>query len=144
MNLGAQTRRRPLFFDMTPMIDVVLQLIIFFLFTSQLSQVMRSPIDLPEERGDEAQVVSPGTIVIDVTGDGSYLMEGQQRSLEDVVRLVSLEQQHAERTGQVLDLLIRADRKGPAAYINVLASRLAGVGVRQWKLGTSVPPGGGA
>lgn len=144
MNLRPQTRRRPLGFDMTPMIDVVLQLIIFFLFTSQLSQVMRSPIDLPEEKGDEAQAVSPGTIVIDVTGDGSYLVEGQARSLEDVVRLVSLEQQHAERSGEVLDLLIRADRKGPAAYINVLATRLAGVGVRQWKLGTSVPPGGGA
>lgn len=143
MILRPQTRRRPLGFDMTPMIDVVLQLIIFFLFTSQLSQVMRSPIDLPEEKGDEATAVSPGAVVIDVSGDGSYLMEGQPRTLEQVVRIVSLEQQHAESTGTTLDLLIRADRKGPAAHINRLATRLAGVGVRQWKLGTSVPPGGG-
>ena len=143
MILKARTTRRPLGFDMTPMIDVVLQLIIFFLFTSQLSQVMRSPIDLPEEKGDEAELVTPGTIVIDVTGDGMYLVEGETRSLEDVVRLVSLEQQHAESTGMGLDLLIRADRKGPAAHINRLANRLASVGVRQWKLGTTVPQGGG-
>jgi len=143
MILRPHPSRRPLGFDMTPMIDVVLQLIIFFLFTSQLSQVMRSPIDLPEEAGDKAQAVSPGTIVVDVTGTGVYLIEGEARSLEDVVRLVSLEQQHAEASGRVLDLLIRADRQGPAAHINILATRLASVGVRQWKLGTSVPAGGG-
>lgn len=143
MILRTQPTRRPLGFDMTPMIDVVLQLIIFFLFTSQLSQVMRSPIDLPEEAGDKAQAVTPGTIIIDVTAAGMYLLEGQTRTLEDVIRVVSLEQQHAEASGQVVDLLIRADREGPAAHINILATRLASVGVRQWKLGTSVPAGGG-
>lgn len=143
MILRPQPTRRPLGFDMTPMIDVVLQLIIFFLFTSQLSQVMRSPIDLPEEAGDKAQAVTPGTIIIDVTAAGMYLLEGQSRTLEDVVRVVSLEQQHAEASGQVVDLLIRADREGPAAHINILATRLASIGVRQWKLGTSVPAGGG-
>ncbi len=143
MILRPQPTRRPLGFDMTPMIDVVLQLIIFFLFTSQLSQVMRSPIDLPEEAGDKAQAVTPGTIIIDVTAAGMYLLEGQSRTLEDVVRVVSLEQQHAGASGQVVDLLIRADREGPAAHINILATRLASVGVRQWKLGTSVPAGGG-
>ncbi len=143
MILRPQPTRRPLGFDMTPMIDVVLQLIIFFLFTSQLSQVMRSPIDLPEEAGDKSQAVTPGTIIIDVTAAGMYLLEGQSRTLEDVVRVVALEQQHAEASGQVVDLLIRADREGPAAHINILATRLASVGVRQWKLGTSVPSGGG-
>lgn len=139
MNLRLETKRRPLGFDMTPMIDVVFLLLIFFLFTSQLSQVMRSPIDLPEETGDTAEHANPGTVVIDVTGDGAYLIEGQVRPMEDIVRLISLEQQHAEAIGQTLDLLIRADRKGPAVHINTLANRLASVGVRQWKLGTAVP-----
>lgn len=140
MILSPSKRDRPLGFDMTPMIDVVLQLIIFFLFTSQLSQVIRSPIDLPEEQGDEQQVVAPGGIVIDVSREGGYLVEGQPRSLEDVIRLVSLEQEHAKAVGQPLDLLVRADRACPAQHVNVLATRLAGVGVRQWRLGTTVPP----
>lgn len=143
MIMRSRTTRRPLGFDMTPMIDVVLQLIIFFLVTSQLSQVMRSPIDLPEEPGDERQVARPGSVVIDVTGGGLYLIEGEVRTLEDVVRLVGLEQQHAEASGQPLDLLIRADRAGPAVHLNGLATRLASVGVRRWKLGTSVPGGRG-
>ncbi|QKK09084.1 MAG: biopolymer transporter ExbD [Planctomycetota bacterium] len=130
-------------FDMTPMIDVVLQLIIFFLFTSQLSQVARSPIDLPEEQGEDQLAVSPGTIVIDVTFEGVYLIDGQERSLEEIARLVSLEQTAAETRGGSVDLLIRADRSAPAAHINVLANRLSSAGIRRWNLGTNKPGGGG-
>ncbi|MBK7404761.1 MAG: biopolymer transporter ExbD [Phycisphaerales bacterium] len=143
MILSPAKRERPYGFDMTPMIDVVLQLIIFFLFTSQLSQVIRSPIDLPEEKGDEQQLVAPGGVVIDVSGEGGYLVEGEPRSLEDVVRLVSLEQEHAKAVGQPLDLLVRADKACPAQFVNILAARLAAVGARQWRLGTSVPSGNG-
>ena len=40
-------------FDLTPMIDVVLQLIIiFFMYTTQFAQVMRSELDLPQETGE--------------------------------------------------------------------------------------------
>jgi biopolymer transport protein ExbD len=143
MILGRATRERAFGLDMTPMIDVVLQLIIFFLFTSQLSQVIRTPIDLPTERGDDLAAVGAGGVVIDVTGEGAYLVEGEARSLEDVVRLVALEQEHAKATGTPIDLLIRADRSAAALHVNVLANRLAGVGVRQWKLGTTLPAGRG-
>lgn len=138
-----QSRRRNAGFDMTPMIDVVLQLIIFFLFTSQLSQVARSPIDLPEEPGEEQQAASPGTIVIDVTRDGVYRIEGAARSLEDIARLVALEQTAAEANGGAVDLLIRADRSAPAAHINTLANRLSSAGIRRWNLGTTKPGGRG-
>lgn len=129
---------------MTPMIDVVMQLIIFFLFTSQFSQVLRSPIDLPEEPGDTAAAAAPGEVVIDVSASGVYLIEGQARSLSDVVRLVRLENEAAKVGGEPLNLLIRADRTAPSLHINVLANALAAEGVRQWKLGTHVPAGGGS
>jgi biopolymer transport protein ExbD len=139
MNL-ARRKGKPTFgFDMTPMIDVALQLIIFFLFTSQLSHAMRSSMDLPEEKGDAMQAASPGQVVVDVTRDGAYLIDGTERSLEDVVRLITLEQEHVKATGKPLDLLVRADRACPALHVNTLALRLAGAGVRAWKLGTATP-----
>lgn len=139
MILSPRQSRRPFGFDMTPMIDIVFQLIIFFLFTSQLSQVVRSPIDLPEERGEAHDAPSPDTIVIDVTLAGVYLVEGQPRTLEDIERLVSLEKLAAEASGGGVDLLIRADRSAPAAHINALANKLSSVGIRRWTLGTSKP-----
>lgn len=129
-------------FDMTPMIDVVLQLIIFFLFTSQLAQTARSPVDLPQEQGEDQRAANPDTLVIDVGPDGSFLIDGSARPLEDVVRLVSLENEAAKASGRSLDLLIRADRTAAAVHINTLANRLASAGVRRWSLGTTVPAGG--
>ncbi|MCH8037092.1 MAG: biopolymer transporter ExbD, partial [Proteobacteria bacterium] len=38
---------------MTPMIDVVFQLMIFFMYTAQFAQVTRTAIDLPDEAGEE-------------------------------------------------------------------------------------------
>lgn len=143
MIFGSSRRPRAVGFDMTPMIDVVLQLIIFFLFTSQLSQVIRSPIDLPEQPGDALEAAAPGGVVIDIGADGAYLIEGRQRSLEEVVRIVRVEQEQARAEGQPLSLLVRADRGAAALHVNVLASRLAQAEIRQWKLGTTVPAGGG-
>jgi biopolymer transport protein ExbD len=143
MNIGRSRRASILGFDMTPMIDVALQLIIFFLFTSQLSHVMRSPMDLPEEPGDARQAGAAGQIVVDVTRGGQYLMEGRERPLDEVVRLVSLEQRRVGESGDPFDLLVRADRSCPALHVNMLAAKLADAGVRRWKLGTSVPAGPG-
>lgn len=126
---------------MTPMIDVVLQLIIFFLFTSSFSQVLRSPVDLPEQPGDAVPVAGTGAVVVDIDHQGEYLVEGEVRSLEQVVSLVNLEKIAATAGGRQLELLIRSDRSIPAVYINTLANRLASIGVRQWKLGTQMPAG---
>ena len=39
--------------DMTPMIDIVFQLLIFFLVTAQMAQQTRATLDLPKEKGEE-------------------------------------------------------------------------------------------
>ena len=53
MNVGVrQIRERQLPVDMTPMIDIVFQLLIFFLVTAQLSQHSRADLELPQEAGE--------------------------------------------------------------------------------------------
>ena len=50
MRFDARRRKsRLLPVDMTPMIDIVFQLLIFFLTTAQLAQFSRAEMDLPEE-----------------------------------------------------------------------------------------------
>ncbi len=144
MILSRRATKHDFSWDMTPMIDVVLQLIIFFLFTSSFSQVLRSPIDLPEQPGDTTPAMGSGTVVIDIDHQGQYLIEGEVRPIEQVVQLVKLEQTAAAAGGRSLELLIRPDRSIPAMYVNTLANQLASIGVRQWKLGTRVPAGGNA
>ncbi|MFG0286038.1 MAG: ExbD/TolR family protein [Phycisphaerales bacterium JB039] len=133
MNFGRRTRRRTAGVDLTPMIDVTLQLIIFFMYTAQFSQVSRTPIDLPEQPG-ESDALDPSALVVDVDASGQFLVEQAPLTLDALMARLEAEIRAAGPGG--VDLLVRADRNSSAANINQLAERLAASGVRSWKLGT--------
>jgi len=122
-------------FDMTPMIDVVFQLIIFFMYTSQFSSLTRSQIDLPEQPGEQ-NTQDTSALVVDLRGDGSFLVEREVVTFDKVLDMVRLEAARADDPSQV-ELLIRADRHASAERLNALANRLAEMGVRNWQLGTA-------
>lgn len=135
-------RRKIARFDMTPMIDVVFLLIIFFMYTSHFAQTAHTPIDLPEEEGEREQA-TPATLTLDVDAEGRYSIMGRSVEFNQIAaRLNATIAETGAQPGEV-DLLIRADRNVPAAYINRLASELSDSGIRAWKLGTAVPGGGG-
>ncbi len=142
MNLSPRTGRKQRGFDLTPMIDVVLQLIIFFLFTSQFSQLIRSPIDLPEQPGEKNAAVASGLVVVDVRQDGTILIANEPVSLDGAVRILQAEIAKRGGDSAAVELLIRADRAARAATVNDLVDRLAALGVRRWQVGTAEVPGG--
>lgn len=128
--------------DLTPMIDVVLQLIIFFMLTSRFGDLRRTEIDLPKQPGEQVQAKRDPALIIDLTSDGRMLIDSRAVSL---VELERLSQAGLAAAGQddPFDVLIRPDRNAPARQLDQVLTRLAGVGVRSWKLGT-VDPGGGS
>ena len=127
--------------DLTSMIDVVFQLIIFFMFTSQFGELRRTEIDLPKQPGDEAQVRQEPALIIDLTLDGQYLVESEPTSLIEIERLARLGVSTQLDTDP-FDVLIRPDRHAPAVYLDHLLLRLSNTGVQRWKLATV--DGGGA
>lgn len=142
MRRKSTTTRHMLSVDLTPMIDVVFQLIIFFMFTSQFGELRRTKIDLPREQGDEEQVRSAPAMIIDLTADGRYLFESTPTSLLEIERMAR--QGLAEPSvGEGFDVLIRPDRTAPAVHLDRLLMRLANVGVQRWKIAT-VDDGGGS
>ena len=127
-------------FDMTPMIDVVLQLIIFFMYTSQFAQRARTPIDMPVEIGDESDA-NPATVAIDLDADGKMFIEGEQVTLEEIDRILLIEIKKEGGDASRVGVLIRADRTLASLHVNILGNRLADLGLRGWQLGTNVPMG---
>ncbi len=121
-------------FDLTPMIDVVLLLIIFFTLTSQFAKTQLEALDLPKEKGAKAESAQQATIFIDLRADGRVSVMGTQTDVPSVAKMV---QGEVLRVGDRLDLVIRAERKCPSQHLNRLADALAGVGVRNWKLATA-------
>ena len=121
-------------FDLTPMIDVVLLLIIFFTLTAQFAKTQLEAIDLPKEKGVKAEGMQQSTIFIDMRADGRISVLGMPTEVSAVAKMVEGE---ARRLGDALDLVIRAERACPSQFLNKLAIALAAAGVRNWKLATS-------
>jgi biopolymer transport protein ExbD len=128
---------------MTPMIDVVMQLLIFFMFTSQLAALVRSPVDLPREPGEQESGARKPSMVIDVRSDGMLLVDSRYVTRSELTQLIKSE---VSRVGDaaVMDVLVRADQTAPARYLNDVARELVRQGVRRWRLGTQEPDGRGA
>lgn len=121
-------------FDLTPMIDVVLLLIIFFTLTSQFAKTQLEALDLPKEKGVKVEGQQQSTIFIDMRADGRISVLGMPTDVPAVAKMVEGE---ARRLGESLDLVVRAERNCPSQFLNKLATALAGAGVRNWKLATS-------
>jgi biopolymer transport protein ExbD len=134
MRFGRARNPEEASFDLTPMIDVILLLIIFFTLTAQFAKTQQSPMDLPKEKGEKDKSAAPSSIVIDLAKDGSLSVLGSPADLPDLVLMVKGE---VARLGSGLDLVIRADRACPASHLNRLAEALAAAGVRDWKLATA-------
>jgi biopolymer transport protein ExbD len=140
VKFGRADHPREASFDLTPMIDVVFLLIIFFTLTSTFSNVALSPIDLPREKGEGQEgSPSPFTLVLNVSREGSVSVDGREYRPEELSRLLADE---AVRAGgpDNLDVLVRGDRLVPASRLDPVVGVLSAAGVRRWKLATA---GGG-
>lgn len=124
--------------NLTPLIDVVFQLLIFFMLVPQMSQVNKELLELPKLKGTEDQQRTAVTINIDSNGD--LLVAGHQLTIAGVVELVSREIQRVDGDVNRLTLLVRADRRGNSRMANQVVAALARLGVRQIRVGVEAPP----
>lgn len=126
-------------FDLTPMIDVVLLLIIFFSLTSQFSETQRTPVDLPREKGDAGRGDESASIVIDVDAGGAVTVLGQRLDLGQLGDKLSRDLQG--RGVLEVDVIIRADRSCAASNLDRVVRALARAGIQRWNLATAGPAG---
>ncbi len=124
-------------FDLTPMIDVVLQLIIFFMFTSQFGELSRTEVELPREPGQDERT-EPATLTVDLTATGELIFESEPISLESFARIAGIE---IERAGaaDLVTVRVRPDQRCLAAHLNRVMDRLSRAGVNRWSIGTIDP-----
>lgn len=133
--------------DLTPMVDVVLLLVVFFMLTTQFARTQQIPMDLPNQPGEKATPGKRNSVVIDLAADGRLSVMGATTDLVTIVQDVERERSLA---GATLEIVVRADRTASATHLNALADALARSGVRHWQLATAadgsgasaLPPGG--
>jgi len=113
--------------DMTPMIDIVFLLIIFFMTVTQVSRVNKEPLDLAKQKGSRDQQVA--NITINVTVDGEYRVSGNRVSLAQLVSLVSQELTDLGGDATRLKVTVRTDQNGISRHTNEVMKALSRIGV---------------
>ena len=130
MKLSKTKRSHSLGFSMTPMIDIVFLLIIFFLTVSQFSRDTQHPLSLARvAQGAVESVLTEVTINLDK--DGIIFVSGEQLTLPETIR--RLQQELAGNGGNAsrFRIELRCDRRCPSDAVNQLIDQLADQGIRQ-------------
>lgn len=117
-------------FNMTPMIDVVFLLIIFFLVSSHLAQQeIQTELDLPAAASGRLPKLEARRIVVNVLRDGTLLFAGEPVDEFELADRIRVERQ---TQSQSLEIRVRCDRHVPYVNVEPILTACASAGV--WNL----------
>ena len=120
--------------NLTPMIDVVFLLLIFFVLIAQASRWRRAPVQLPEPEPSAAEYVYSGevltiTVICDEEGKlVAYQAEGQMISPEEVEILAGKLLDRKKANPQV-EVNLRADCRADGRVVEALMAACAQAGI---------------
>jgi biopolymer transport protein ExbD len=120
--------RKPISMNMTPMIDVVFLLIIFFLVSSHLAQQeTQLELDLPTAlTGDESTEAKTERVTINLKADGTLLLGAGEATLGELPTRLAYERQQADLP---VEIRIRADQSIPFGDVKPVLVACAKAGV---------------
>ena len=135
MRVPSTIGRSDLGINLTPMIDVVFQLIIFFLVSSHLSkQESQMALPLPAaESGEEPAEDGTKRVTINVLADGSLLLTGHRVTREELAGRLAEANRAADGK---LEVRVRGDRSVPYEFVSPVLAACARSGT--WDVKFSV------
>ena len=125
--------------EMTPMIDIVFLLIIFFMVAAQFAQQAHVNLNLPNEKGEQKESDSQNTLVINILSDGSIVMDNSKGSIpiDEVDEIISA----SINTDGIhwKNISIRADERATAGTLNEVLVLLSKHGLSATNIATESP-----
>ncbi|MDI5889806.1 ExbD/TolR family protein [Halomonas rhizosphaerae] len=129
-------RRDPVEVNLTPLIDVVFLLLIFFMVSTTFETRQALELELPESESGQDMEASPVTLV--VTAAGEYRLGERVHTAATLGEALAAEAEQAREFG----LVVEAD--GRAAHADVVRAldRAAGLEIRRVRIATAAasPP----
>ncbi|HRX77729.1 MAG TPA: biopolymer transporter ExbD [Pirellulaceae bacterium] len=123
--------------DMTPMIDIVFLLIIFFMTVTQVSKLNKEQLELPKLQGTEDQ--KPSVLTVNVSETGEIRISGRTLSSGEFVSLVNRELRRVGDDPNLLGIVIRADQRGASAGVNDIVEALNKLQIKRVRIAVEVP-----
>jgi biopolymer transport protein ExbD len=119
--------------NLTPMIDIVFLLIIFFMVGTRFTKMEREfDVQLPSVSDAQPLTSLPDEIVVNVPKSGILQVDGKERSLTELeTDLIAARKRFADQT-----VVVRADGRGPYQNVADVLAVCQRVGVKGIKLPT--------
>jgi len=76
MRFRDETRNRDVEVNLTPLIDVVFLLLIFFMVTTTFRQETKLQIELPESSSEQSLSQTDNTLQVEINADGKFALKG--------------------------------------------------------------------
>lgn len=123
-------RRQPPEINLTPLLDVVFLLLIFFMVSTTFKDEARLRVQLPQAQGEDAPAQQPEQIRILIDRSGDYFVDDRAVVDRGVLTLVrALNGALGERKD--LPVLIQADANTPHQAVMTAMDAAAEVGLRR-------------
>lgn len=120
--------------NLTPLIDVVFLLLIFFMVTTTFTKESRLLIELPEADGEVAES-SPGSLELVISKDGSYAVNGQNLINRDI-RTIMAALKDASQGNADTPLVITADAQATHQAVISAMDAAGRLGFKQLNIAT--------
>ena len=132
--------------DMTPFIDIVFNLVIFFILVVDMSQQDLVVLKLPSvDMGNPDKDPEKDRLIVNITKEGKYMIKIREYDLP-ALKIFLASRADRKRDAQKLSeipLLIRCDRAAEFRFVQMIMQACADPAVQIWKihLAVSSPPG---
>ncbi len=137
MRIPTRQRKLGLSFDITPLIDIVFQLVIFFLAATYIVRSdANEKVTLPKAtQALDQPPASPRRFVITITAERNWLLGNQRTERVAIEQQLLAAAQTPEKAAEI-EVRLRADARVPYSEIEPLMLTCAKLGIR--KLGFAV------
>lgn len=119
--------------NLTPMLDVVFNLIIFFVVSMQFSNEEEIEVQVPYAGHAQPLTALPDEIVVNVAADGRILVQGREVTQRELATLLAqARNRYADQA-----VLVRGDGQGVLQHVVNVFSICNEVGIANYKLATT-------
>ena len=137
MRLSKRSGSRLLRMNMTPMIDIVFLLLIFFMTVTQASRAKEEQLELPQQEGSRDKETS--SLTINIRQDGQLVMLGRVLQLDRLLALVNEELSRVDNDPRRINIELRVDQRGESRTANQVAKSLEQLNIKRVSFAVQVP-----
>ena len=122
---------------MTPMIDIVFLLIIFFMTVTQVSKLNKEQLDLAKLKGTQDQ--KPSVVTVNIMDSGEIRVSGSTLPLSELISLINRELRRVGDEPKLLTVVLRIDQRGTSATPNEVIKSLKKLFIDKVHFAVEVP-----